>query len=91
MNATMNGGHGEQNNQSGWLTLRDGAMITLEEYRRNQQGIASARTYLAQMEQRNEDAYGRFAMAEQELRNRVGQGREAECVQNGCSDLLLSC
>ena len=76
----MSGDHGQQQNNQGWVTLRDGAMITAEEYRRNQQGLANAREYLARMEQLNEDAYRRYSMAEQELRNRVEQGREAECV-----------
>ncbi|GJE87486.1 hypothetical protein PsYK624_035690 [Phanerochaete sordida] len=81
----MSDGNGQQGNQPPrqWLSalaVRDGAMLTPEQYQRNQQQIASAREYLAQVETQNEDAYRRYAMAEQELRSRVEQGREAERI-----------
>ena len=80
--AGMNGGDGNQNphNPGQALWLPQSSMITLEEYRRNQQQLASFRQSLAQMEYENEQAYRRYALAEQELHNRVEQGREAEYV-----------
>lgn len=80
----MSGGPGQQQNsvpQPSWhITLRNGALITPEQYRQNQQQIANAREYLAQVERQNEEAHRRFMLAEQQLRERVEQGREAERI-----------
>lgn len=79
----MNGGREQQNNpgSQSWLTLPGSVVVTPEQYRQVQQNIASAREYVTQIERQNEEAYRLYVMAEQELRNRVEQGREAEYVQ----------
>ena len=73
----MNGANdGNQNNPGQALWLPQNAIVTPEEYRRNQERLAAYRQSLAQMEHENEEAYRRYTLAEQELRNRVEQGKK---------------
>ena len=77
----MNGGHGGQNNPGRqlWVSGSHG-MLSHDQFRENQRKLAEARARLLEMERENEEGYNRFLMAEQELRNRVEQGRDAEYV-----------
>ena len=73
----MNNGQGGQypgreNNQ----LVSNSSIITLEQYQQNEARIALARQQLAAMEQENREAYSRFQ--EQELWNRIEEGRRAE-------------
>lgn len=78
----MNNGHGNQNAAGQQLWVRPGpsGIITPEQHRHNQLQIAQARERLRQMERANDQGLRLYSAAEQELRNRVEQGREAECV-----------
>ena len=85
----MNGANdGNQNNPGQALWLPKNAIVTPEEYRRNQERLAAYRQSLAQMEHENEEAYRRYTLAEQELRNRVEQGKEAEYVTVSSRDAV---
>ncbi|KIP10407.1 hypothetical protein PHLGIDRAFT_241011 [Phlebiopsis gigantea 11061_1 CR5-6] len=76
----MSGGPSNSGDPGQHVWLRSGSIVTPEEYRRNQQQLIQYRDTLARMEQENEQAYLRYTMAEQELENRVAQGREAELM-----------
>lgn len=80
--AAMDSGGGEQHNPGShqWdvVNVGSGSMITYEQWRENHQRIARYRQYLDQVARQNDEAYQRWAVIQQELQNRVEQGREAE-------------
>ncbi|PSR92220.1 hypothetical protein PHLCEN_2v4750 [Hermanssonia centrifuga] len=53
-------------------------VISPDVYRRNMEALRAARETLAQFERQTLEGYNRFITAEQELRNRVEAGRQAE-------------
>lgn len=85
----MNGGPPNPTAPGQEVWLPEGSVVTPEDYRRNQQLFTQWRDQLARMEQRNEQAHRRYTMMEQELENRVAQGREAEYV--AVSPRAMSC
>ncbi|PSR74856.1 hypothetical protein PHLCEN_2v9499 [Hermanssonia centrifuga] len=53
-------------------------VISPDVYRRNMEALRAAQETLAQFERQTLGGYNRFITAEQELRNRVEAGRQAE-------------